>query len=324
MQSVAFSLLLLISITATAIPPTTSAPTIGGAYSSPGSVSGSVLLSPNRFAEKIVSRKIPAVRLLDSDRAMIRAFANTNVSLFLSVPIHLVPRLASDRLFAKRWVKRHVLPFYPLSKISTISVGYDAASHSPDVSPFLLGAMQNVHRSLTDLRIFQISVSTTFSFLNIVTTIFPPSAVRFKQEESMRPILRFIERTNSSFLINLYPVDIYRCCFPITVGFALFSDCPLSYHTDLATGLDYRSIFDVVVDSVITSMAVMGHADLPLIVAETGWPSSGTHARYSDMFYKALLTRLRSGSGTPLRKEPKEVYILELDHNMASKSSFEV
>ncbi|CAA7060395.1 unnamed protein product [Microthlaspi erraticum] len=349
MDSIAFYLLLLFSITAVAIPPTSSAATIGVTYSTPGSISDSVQLSPDKIAEKIVSMKIPAVRLLDSNPAMIRAFAYTNVSLFLSVPNPLVPLLASNRSLAMRWVYRHVLPFYPRTKISVISVGNDAISYSPDVSPFLLRAMQNVHLSLTDLRIYKISVSTTFSFFNIVPTAFPPSAAQFQQpngEVIIRPILQFLERTNSSFLINLYPYNIYRSNFPIPIGFALFEETPFNFRDDLTTGVRYRNLFDMMVDAVISSMAVMGHENLPLIVAETGWPSSGIDAGevdatmlYSEMFLRALLTHLRSGSGTPLRKEGvSEVYVFELvekeakqgirnwgllHHNMTSKYSFE-
>uniref|UniRef100_A0A1J3I6J8 glucan endo-1,3-beta-D-glucosidase n=1 Tax=Noccaea caerulescens TaxID=107243 RepID=A0A1J3I6J8_NOCCA len=130
------------------------------------------------------------------------------------------------------------------------------------------------------------------------------------------------------------------------MGIALFDDSPLCYLDDFATGLRYRNSFDMMVDAVISSMAAMGHNNLPVIVTETGWPSSGidTSAEedmtflYSEMFLKGLLAHLRSGSGTPLRKEGLlEVYVFELveeeakgirnsgllHHNMTSKYSFE-
>ncbi|KAJ4895925.1 Glycosyl hydrolase superfamily protein [Raphanus sativus] len=341
-------LLLLISV---ATPPPTSATTIGVTYSTPTSISttSAAALSPDRIAAKVVSMKIPAVRLLDSSPSMIRAFAYTNVSLFLSVPNPLVPLLASNRSLAMRWCYRHVLPFYPRTRISIISVGNDVVSYSPDVSPFLLRAMQNVHLSLADLRIYKISVSTTFSFFNVVPTAFPPSSAQFQEptgEVIIRPILQFLERTNSSFLINLFPYNVYRSIFSIPVGFALFEEGPFNFRDDLTTGVRYRNLFDMMVDAVISSMAVMGHENLPVIVAETGWPSSGIDAGevdatllYSEMFLKALLGHLRSGVGTPLRKEGvAEVYVFELvekeakqgirnwgllHHNMTSKYSFE-
>ncbi|KAF2583429.1 hypothetical protein F2Q68_00005717 [Brassica cretica] len=55
------------------------------------------------------------------------------------------------------------------------------------------------------------------------------------------------------------------------------------------------------------SMAVMGHENLSVIVAETGWPSSGIDSGevdetllYSEMFLKGLLAHLRSGGGTKM------------------------
>ncbi|CAN8254502.1 unnamed protein product [Cochlearia groenlandica] len=351
MQSMAIPLLLLLLLL---ILTATAATTIGVTYSTPPSISGSVQISPDRIAAKIISMKIPSVRLLDSSPAMIRAFAYTNVSLFLSVPNPLVPLLASNRSLAMRWVYRHVLPFHPRAKISMISVGNDAISYSPDVSPFLLRAMQNIHLSLSDLRIYQIHVSTTFSFFNIVPTAFPPSSAQFQNptgEIIIRPILQFLERTNSSFLINLYPYNLYRSSFSIPIGFALFEESPFNFRDDLSTGVRYRNLFDMMVDAVISSMAVMGHENLPVIVAETGWPSSGIDGNevdatlmYSEMYLKALMNHLRSGSGTPLRKEGvAEAYIYELvekddggnkqqqgiknwgllHHNMTDKYSFE-
>ncbi|KAF3499058.1 hypothetical protein F2Q69_00045762 [Brassica cretica] len=54
-------------------------------------------------------------------------------------------------------------------------------------------------------------------------------------------------------------------------------------------------------------MAVMGHENLSVIVAETGWPSSGIDygeddatLLYSEMFLKGLLAHLRSGGGTKM------------------------
>ncbi|CAA7060601.1 unnamed protein product [Microthlaspi erraticum] len=325
MDSLAFYLLLLVSLTAVANPTVASATTIGVTYSTPRSISGSELLfSPERIAEKVVSMKIPAVRLLDSDPAMLRAFADTNVSLFISVPNPLVPLLASNRSLATAWVNRHVAPFYPRTNISIISVGNDVTSDSPDVSPFLLPAMENVHGSLRDLGIHKIPVSTTLYFFNILPAIFFPSAARFQQpkgEDTIRPILQFLERTNSSFLLNLHPYNVYESSFIVPFGHVIFDESPLCFIDDYPARLRYRNSFDMMVDAVITSMAAMGHKDLPLIVAETGWPSSGVETFseedltlvYSEMFLRGLLAHLRSGSGTPLRKEGLlAVYVFEL------------
>ncbi|XP_010534680.1 PREDICTED: glucan endo-1,3-beta-glucosidase 2 [Tarenaya hassleriana] len=322
--------------------------TVGVTYATPASAAGSSPISPDRIAAKVTSMRIPAVRILDSDPALIRSFAYTNVSLLLSVPNPLVPLLATNRSLAMRWVYRHVLPFHPRSRISMISVGDDIISYSPDISQFLLRAMQNVYQSLRDLSIYKVSVSTTFSFFNTISTTSAPSTARFQQPNGdfiISPVLQFLEMTNSSFLINIYPYNFYRSNFEIPIGFALFQEHPFLFRDDLTTGVRYRNIFDIMIDSVISAMAVMGHENLPVIVAETGWPCTGTDARevdatvlYAEMYLKGLIKHLRSGNGTPLRKEGvAEAYIFELvgreqqgtrnwgilDQNMTQKYRFE-
>ncbi|CAH8277977.1 unnamed protein product [Arabidopsis lyrata] len=128
---------------------------------------------------------------LDSNPAVISAFAYTNVSLLLSSSYPCFKSFARDALGPYLCASLPISQQFP----------------SPEVSPFfLLRAMQNVHISLSDLRIYGISVSTTFSFF------------------------------------------------------------------DLTTGV---KLFDMMVDVVIGSMAVRGHENLPVIVAETGLPRSG-------------------------------------------------
>lgn len=88
----------------------------------------------------------------------------------------------------------------------------------------------------------------------------------------------------------------------------------------MTTGVRYRNLFDMMVDAVISAMAVAGHENIPVIVAETGWPSSSSDASeveanpaYAEMYIKGLVGHLQSGLGTPLRKEGAlEIYIYEL------------
>lgn len=53
----------------------------------------------------------------------------------------------------------------------------------------------------------------------------------------------------------------------------------------------------------------MGHENLPVVVAETGWPSRSSNSgetdatpKCSETFLNALVDHLTSGKGTPLRK----------------------
>ncbi|KZV55582.1 glucan endo-1,3-beta-glucosidase [Dorcoceras hygrometricum] len=280
---------------------------------------------PEHVVPALQSLKISAVRLLNPSPAAVRSFAYTNISLLLSVPNYLISSFAANRSAADLWLYSHVLPYHPRTRISLISVGSDgitdvATTYSNlDPSTVLLSAMQNLHLSLRDLGIHTIRVSTTFSFVEIMTTSFPPSAAEFREPISsliLRPLLQFLVETNSSLLINLYPYNIYRLNSEIPIGFALFQENPFNFRDDVVTGVRYRNLFDMMVDSVIAAMAVSWQENIPVIVTETGWPSE-TDAQavgnYAEMYLKGLMRHLRSRLGTPLRREGvTEAYIYEL------------
>ncbi|KAL8145974.1 hypothetical protein AgCh_003926 [Apium graveolens] len=282
--------------------------------------------SPEHIAASLRSHRISSVRLQAPQPSVIRAFTYSNISLLLEVPNHLVSSFASNISAANLWLYTHVVPFYPRVRISAISVGSDIVTASQvDLADLLIPAIQNLKRSLDSLGISEISVSTTFSFIDIINNSFPPSSAEFQEPINqllIRPLLQFLEENNSSFFINLYPYKVYTLSAEIPVGFALFQDHPYNFRDDSVTGVRYRNLFDMMVDAVIAAMTVSGHENIPLVVTETGWPSynSGTEPEashhYSEMYYQGLINHLKSGLGTPLRKEGvAEAYLYELFDN---------
>ncbi|CAK9135721.1 unnamed protein product [Ilex paraguariensis] len=295
----------------TSLPATT---TIGVTYTpSPN------LPPPEQVATALQSLHISAVSLPSPTPEVVRAFSYSNISLLLSIPNHLISSFATNRSAASLWLYTHVVPFYPRSHISTISVGNDAISTSSSYPTDLLPAMRNVHLSLRDLGIKNVAVSTTFSFIDVMTTSFPPSSAEFQEpihELVLRPLLQFLEETNSSFLIKLYPYNVFKLNSEVPLGYALFQENPFNFRDDDLTGVRYRNLFDMMVDAVIAAMAVSGHENIPLIVTETGWPCSSDPNEaqaYTEMYLKGLISHLRSGLGTPLRKEGvAQTYIYQL------------
>ncbi|CAI9774002.1 unnamed protein product [Fraxinus pennsylvanica] len=289
--------------------------------------STSKLLLPDHVSSSIQSLHFPVVRLLDPTPLSIRAFAYTNITLLLSISNHLIPSFAANRSAASIWLYSHVLPYHPRTHFSLISVGSDvisSANNDITIDPYaVLPAMRNLYLSLHELGIRTISVSTTFSFMNIMTSSFPPSSAEFQDPVNsmiIRPLLQFLDETNSSFLINIYPYNVYRIKSEIPIGYALFQENPHNFRDDIITGVRYRNLFDMMVDAVIAAMAVTGHENIPLIVTETGWPSTRNNEaqteanrNYAEMYLKGLMMHLRSGMGTPLRKEGvAEAYIYQL------------
>ncbi|KAE8657856.1 hypothetical protein F3Y22_tig00116978pilonHSYRG00007 [Hibiscus syriacus] len=306
---------------------TSSHPSIGITYSAPSTTnSTAVPPPPDKIASIISALKITSVRLPDPGPSLIEAFSSTNTSLFLSISNPLIPTLASNRSVALGWLRLHVLPFYPRSKITLISVGNTVlnSTHVEDFSPFILPAMRNLHRGLRDNGIGKIRISTTFAFFSTITTAFPPSSAVFKQSAGdliIKPILQFLEQTNSSFLINLYPYNLFHLNTEIPIGFALFQDNPFNFRDDFVSGIRYFNLFPMMANAVLTAMKAMGYENIPLVVAETGWPSSGSEAEangvYAEMYLKGLFRHLKSGAATPLKKNGlAEVYVYELmDHH---------
>ncbi|KGN50629.1 glucan endo-1,3-beta-glucosidase 12 [Cucumis sativus] len=302
--------------------PSNSLTTIGVTFSaSPNSTHR--LHPPDSVPKAIDSLKLTAVRLEDSDPNVIRAFAYTNITLLLTIPNSMVSPIAANRSAALQWLYIHVVPFYPRTIITTISVGNNFLEASPDLTTLLLPAIRNVYTALRNLGIRQISVSTTFSFVSIMANPFPPSAARFQDpvsDDVIRPLLQFLRDTNSSFLINIYPYNLYRLISEIPIAYALFQNHPFNFRDDVVTGVRYRNLFDSMIDAVISAMAVAGHENVQLIVTETGWPSFGTdpseveaNPAYAEMYLKGLVAHLKSGFGTPLRREGvMQTYIYQL------------
>ncbi|XP_045829311.1 glucan endo-1,3-beta-glucosidase 12-like [Trifolium pratense] len=315
-----FSLYLLLSLLLTTT--ATSLPTIGITYSTTTTQSPTPPPQPpqERITTAMQNLKLTSLRLEEPNPTIIRSLLYTNISLFLTIPNYMVTPIANNRSIARAWIYTHVLPFYPRAKITTISVGNAFHDVYPESINNLLPAITNVHVSLRDLGIRKISVSTSFSFVTTVSYPFPPSSATFQEPPGVNligPLLQFLSDTNSSFLINLYPYNLYRLQPAIPLGVALFEEHPFNFRDDFTTGVRYRNLFDIMVDSVVSAMAFAGYETIPVIVTETGWPSAGNeldaNPGYAEVYLRGLVKHLKSGAGTPLLKEGvKAVYLYEL------------
>ncbi|OMO80546.1 Glycoside hydrolase, family 17 [Corchorus capsularis] len=273
--------------------------------------------APVKIPSTFFGRKVTHVRLADSHPSLIKYFASTNTSLFLSIPNTFLPAMAADYPVALLWVYTHVAS-HPESKIKLISVG--ELSGEKDDYTSVIPAIWNVHRALQTLGLNTTKVSTTLSFSSTITTANPPSSAQFIEpatEPMIKPLLHFLNQTKSPFLINIHPYQLFQEVEILPVAFALFKKYPLNFLEDPLTRLKYFNLFDMMVDAVISALAGAGYKDVAIVVLETGWPVTGgagefeANRKFYNMYVEGLIGHLKSGVGTPLKKQAiSEVYVL--------------
>jgi len=222
---------------------------------------------------------------------------------------------------AQAWIKQHVQPFLPQTRITCIIVGNEVlASNDTTVMSNLLPAMQSMYQALQSLGLAnQVNISSAHS-LGILWKSNPPSAGSFRQDLAvyLQPLLNFHSEINSPFLINAYPYFAYKGS-PNTVPLEYVLFEPNLGVTDPTTNLHYDNMLFAQVDSVYAAMKAMGHTDILVKISETGWPSKGDSdepgatpenaAKYNGN----LLQRISMNQGTPLNPTvPIDVHVFAL------------
>ncbi|XP_050156589.1 glucan endo-1,3-beta-glucosidase-like [Malus sylvestris] len=297
------SLLLLVQLAATAY-------SIGVNY---GTL-GDNLPPPAKVADFIKTQtNIDAVKIFDTNPDIIKAFANTNISLTITIPNGDIPKLIKLRI-ARRWVVDHVKPFYPASKIKYIAMGNEVLHWGDDaLKSNLVPAMKTLHNALVREGIKDVKVSTPHS-LGIMLSSDPPSMGRFRPEviPILTQMLRFCRQTKSPFMVNPYP---YFGWSPEKESYALFR--PNNGVHDKFTGKFYTNMFDGLMDAVYSAAKAIGFGDVNLIAAETGWPSACEFPVCSVQnavdYNGHLINHIEYGRGTPLMPNRKfETYIFAL------------
>ncbi|KAK8957370.1 Glucan endo-1,3-beta-glucosidase [Platanthera zijinensis] len=119
---------------------------------------------------------IDRVKIFDCNPDILRSFAGSGISLFVTAPNGDIPSL-SRLPGACVWVAANISPFYPATNISLIVVGNEImASGDRNLIAHLVPAM----RSLSAAGFPQIRVSTPHS-LGILSASQPPSSGRFRR-----------------------------------------------------------------------------------------------------------------------------------------------
>ncbi|KAJ6315747.1 hypothetical protein OIU78_019087 [Salix suchowensis] len=275
------------------------------------------LPSPSQVASFLRTQTtIDRVKIFDTNPDILRAFANTGISVTVTVGNGDIPSLAKLPA-AQSWIAANILPFHPQTSIKYIAVGNEVLATSDKVLiAHTLPAMKALASALELANITTIHVATPHS-LGILSSSEPPSTGRFRKGYDQRifaPFLDYHRKTKSPFMVNPYPYFGFKA---ETLNYALFK--PNSGIFDAATGNNYTNMFDAQLDAVYSAMKRLGYGDVDIVVAETGWPSvgdpnqPGVSMENAISYNKNLVKHINSGKGTPLMPNRTfETYVFSL------------
>ncbi|CAA7401413.1 unnamed protein product [Spirodela intermedia] len=266
--------------------------------------------SPTQVVALLKSQQIRHVRLYDADPGMLAALSRSGILVTVSVPNEQLLAVGQSNATAANWVSKNVLAHYPSVNITTISVGSEVLSAIPNAAPVLVPAMRFLHSALVAANLDrQIKISTPLPS-SLILDSFPPSQAFFNRswDGVILPMLKFLQATESTLMLNVYPYyDYLQSAGVIPLDYALFRPLPPNKEAvDANTLLHYTNVFDAVVDAAYFAMAFLNVTNVPVLVAETGWPSKGDPATEPDAtvdnaatYNSNLIRHVLNGTGTP-------------------------
>ncbi|KAG2242608.1 hypothetical protein Bca52824_095545 [Brassica carinata] len=278
------------------------------------------LPSPNKVSELIQHLNIKFVRIYDANIDVLKAFANTGIELMIGVPNADLLAFAQFQSNVDTWLRNSILPYYPTTKITSISVGLEVTEAPDNATGLLLPAMRNIHTALKKSGLDKkIKISSSHS-LAILSRSFPPSSASFSKKHLafLKPMLEFLVENESPFMIDLYPYYAYRdSAEKVQLEYALFESS--SQVVDPATGLLYSNMFDAQLDAIYFALTAMNFKTVKVMVTESGWPSKGSPKETAAtpdnaLAYNTNLIRHVIGDpGTPAKPgEEIDVYLFSL------------
>ncbi|KAL3740883.1 hypothetical protein ACJRO7_022071 [Eucalyptus globulus] len=226
--------------------------------------------------EKILSvcRKIAHVRLYDANPDILTALARSKIRVIISVPNNQILAIGSSNATAVAWISRNVLAYYPKTLITGIAVGDEVLTTVPSYAPILVPAIEFLYSASVAANLHnEIKISTPHAASLILDT-FPPSQAFFNQSLSsvIVPLLRFLSRTGSPLMMNLYPYYVFmenKGVVPLENS--LFRPIARSKEmVDPNPLLHYTNVLDAMIDAAYFSMKNFNITDVKVLVTETG------------------------------------------------------
>ncbi|PNX72607.1 glucan endo-1,3-beta-glucosidase 11-like protein [Trifolium pratense] len=131
---------------------------------------------PEKVLELLGTLKITKTRIYDTNPDILKAFANSNVEIIVTIENQILNQL-NDPQQALQWVNTNIKPYLPDTKITGIQVGNEVFTEiDTTLIQYLVPAVINIHNALVQLGLeSNIHVSTPSS-LEVLEESYPPSA----------------------------------------------------------------------------------------------------------------------------------------------------
>ncbi|KAJ8527567.1 hypothetical protein K7X08_015018 [Anisodus acutangulus] len=277
-------------------------------------------LPPKTVVQMLKDNGIGKVKLFDADQSTMSALAGTDIEVMVAIPNDQLSAM-NDYDRAKDWVRRNVTRY---NFKGGVTIKYVAVGNEPFLTSYnnsfintTFPALQNIQNALNEAGLGN-SIKATVP-LNADVYFSPdnnpvPSAGRFRKDinDLMTQIVQFMSQNNAPFTVNIYPfLSLYANeHFPVDFAFFDGASNPI-----VDGGLTYANVFDANFDTLVSALKAAGVGNMTILVGEVGWPTDGdknANVNLAYRFYKGLLTRLASNTGTPLRPGYIEVYLFGL------------
>ncbi|KAG8080240.1 hypothetical protein GUJ93_ZPchr0007g5810 [Zizania palustris] len=246
------------------------------------------LMDPASVANLLKQNSITMVRIYDADPTVLRELANTGIKVMVALPNKDLPFVGRYQSSAWDWVKTNVAPYYPATLINGVAIGNEVFDQASSLTPMLVPAMMNVQAALARMHLANaIKVSTPIA-LTALKVSHPPSDGAFQDniaQSVMKPMIDFLQRTDSYLMVNLYPFDALASQpDKISLEYATFGNN--NGVVDAGSGLAYYSLFDAELGAVYSAIDRLyggrpPRPRVPVIVSETGHPNSGPIGSHS-------------------------------------------
>ncbi|CAM6127777.1 unnamed protein product [Calypogeia fissa] len=278
--------------------------------------------SPTEVVQLLTQNGIYQVRIYDTNPLVLSAFANSSLEVLVGITNQELPAVGDSNVTAANWVKNNLLPYTPWLNITGIAVGSEVlTSGGGNLSSMLVPAMRYIYSALASVGLETLIKVTTPHNIEVLENVFPPSQGTFNTTylPVILPLINFLSLTDSYFMVNLYPYFSYESnSQAIDLSYALFEPnggVEDSYNNNMR----YYSLFDALLDSIVSALNALNASTLPILVGETGWPSAGDPDEIgcsipnAEAYNGNLAVMVYNNTGTPLRPyETSSAYIYEL------------